>query len=101
MGNDTLLQAAVRLRIRQLLQDSLLVPSECLGVDLVENGVIDSADFMELFLFIEEAFGIQVEAADLVLENFRTVDQMTAFVLSKVAGEATPVNKTILKNCGS
>lgn len=74
----------IRDRIRHLLGNNLLIPSEKMDIDLVENGVVDSADFMSLFLLIENEFGIVVEAADLVFDNFRTTDRMTAFVMSKI-----------------
>jgi acyl carrier protein len=79
------MEAAVRDRIRDLLLNSLLVPADHLDSDLVATGVIDSADFMALFMLLEREFGIEIQAGDLVLENFRTIARMTSFVRSKTA----------------
>jgi acyl carrier protein len=82
MNNDF-----IQRRIRFLLETVLLVPAECINMDLVESGVIDSAGFMELFFLLEREFGVEVKAVDLELENFRSVTRMTEFVLCKRADQ--------------
>jgi acyl carrier protein len=51
---------------------------------LVEQGVIDSMGILRVVTFIEEKFGIALEPADLMLENFETIDAITAFILRKL-----------------
>lgn len=75
--------ATVHERVRRILEASLLVPTEYVHADFVDAGVIDSADFMELFALLEQEFGIAIDASDLALENFRTIDRITAFVEAK------------------
>lgn len=49
--------------------------------DLFKLGVVSSLFAMELVVFVEGEFGIEVEGPDLVLDNFRTVGAMTGLVL--------------------
>ncbi|MDR3509381.1 MAG: acyl carrier protein [Caulobacteraceae bacterium] len=76
--------------VRQLLLTRLLLSADQLESDLVEDGIIDSADFMDLFLLLEETFGIVIAAEDLILENFRSADQISGFVARKLAEGADP-----------
>jgi methoxymalonate biosynthesis acyl carrier protein len=50
-------------------------------LDLFASGGMSSLFALELVVHLEQAFGIEVEGPDLKLENFRTVDAMTALVL--------------------
>jgi methoxymalonate biosynthesis acyl carrier protein len=50
-------------------------------LDLFASGGMSSLFALELVVHLEQAFGIAVEGPDLQLENFRTVDAMTALVL--------------------
>lgn len=52
---------------------------------LLENGVIDSINIIELVLFLQQTFGIEVDDADIVLENFDSIDRLTAYVERKKA----------------
>jgi acyl carrier protein len=47
------------------------------------GGVIDSMTMWPLIVFVEERFGIKVEDADLMQENFRTLRALTKFIESK------------------
>lgn len=49
-------------------------------VSLLERGIIDSTGVLELALFLEEQFGIEVKASELLPENFDTVENMARFV---------------------
>ena len=55
---------------------------------LIENGVIDSLGIFQLVSFLESDFGIRVDDAEIVLENFRTIDAMEQFVRGKLGGKA-------------
>jgi methoxymalonate biosynthesis acyl carrier protein len=49
-------------------------------VDLFASGVVSSLFAMELVVFVESEFGVEVEGADLALDNFRTVRSMSSLV---------------------
>jgi acyl carrier protein len=47
---------------------------------LLESGVVDATGLLELMLFVEESYGLQVAEADLTPENFDTVDNIAGYV---------------------
>ena len=53
------------------LQDSDVIP---------ESGVLDSAGIMELIMWYEATFDLAIPQSDLTLENFGTVEAMTAYL---------------------
>lgn len=48
--------------------------------DLLANDTLDSLAIVELVSFLEARFGVQVSDDDLVPENFKTIDEIVAFV---------------------
>lgn len=49
---------------------------------LLETGVLDSLSVLKLVLFMEEQFGVVVNAEDLVAEHFETVNAICAYLRS-------------------
>jgi acyl carrier protein len=56
---------------------------------LVEQGVVDSMAILRLMNFIEEKFNIALAPEDLMIENFATIEAMTAFIRRKVTPTAS------------
>lgn len=50
------------------------------------SGVLDSVATLRLVTFVEEQFGITVEAHEASVENFDSIDNIAAFVQSKQNG---------------
>jgi acyl carrier protein len=50
---------------------------------LLEEGIVDSTGVLNLVMFIEETFGIEVKDEELVPENLDSVDKLVAFVERK------------------
>jgi methoxymalonate biosynthesis acyl carrier protein len=50
-------------------------------LDLFGSGLVSSLFALQLVMQVESAFGVTVEAGDLKLDNFRTVDAITGLVL--------------------
>ncbi len=48
--------------------------------NLLETGVLDSLGLMQLVVFIEEKLGVKVPDEDVVIENFTSVDALTAYL---------------------
>jgi acyl carrier protein len=67
---------------KELVQDASLLP---LGntTSLLETGVLDSLSLLRLVVFVQERFGITVDDADLVPENFDTVDAICAYLRTR------------------
>jgi acyl carrier protein len=54
--------------------------------DLLASGLIDSLGVTQLAAYLEQRFGISVTDADLVPENFRSLEQIEAYVARKRSG---------------
>ena len=71
-------------------------PQDLNGSDsLLDSGVVDSTGVMELILFLESEFGIQMADNELVPENLDSVDRMAAFVAQKLVEGSSDTNKAI------
>ncbi len=44
------------------------------GTDLLSTGILDSLDFVNLLVFIEEEVGCKIDLADIEPEDFSTVE---------------------------
>ena len=53
--------------------------------DLIQRGIVDSLGVQQLVDFCQSRYGIHVDEADMVLDNFRTVRQLAAYVERKRA----------------
>jgi len=51
--------------------------------DLFESGIVNSLFAVQLMTFIEQTFAIEVAMDDLDMENFKSLNTTTAFVLQK------------------
>lgn len=73
---------------RELVQDVSLLP---LGnaTSLLEAGILDSLSVLKLVMFVRERFGITVDVADLIPENFDTVDAICTCLRSRVGKGAS------------
>ncbi|MEQ8380805.1 MAG: acyl carrier protein [Coleofasciculus sp. A1-SPW-01] len=73
--------------LRQHIAENILFSSKGYpypdDASLLENGIIDSMNVMELVLFLEETLGIQVEDVEIVPENFDSVSNLAEFARQK------------------
>jgi methoxymalonate biosynthesis acyl carrier protein len=77
---DQIGPAQVEHDLRQFLETRLktTVPAD---LDLFASGTVTSMFAMELVVHLEQAFNIEIIGPDLVMDNFRTIDSMSALVL--------------------
>lgn len=74
----------VKAQIRHYVVENLLFGSS--GVDLhdstsfLKQGIVDSTGVVELVLFVEEAFGIEVDDDDIVPDNFDSIGNLAAYI---------------------
>ena len=77
-----------RTEIHRFLEEYFVLDGRLanLGDDasFLENGIIDSTGMLELVLFVEEHFGIQVEDDDVLPANFDSVNRLNAYVTRKL-----------------
>lgn len=81
--------ASVQARVRRYILENLLFSddeSELPDAEsLLDRGIIDSTGVLELVMFLEEAFGLQIKASEMLPANFDTVDNIVAFVRRSAA----------------
>lgn len=53
-----------------------------------DTGLLDSPALLELILFYEQTFGLEVGQEDLTLDNFGTIDAMAAYLGKHKPGQS-------------
>ena len=53
-----------------------------------DTGLLDSPALLELILFYEQTFGLDVDQEDLTLDNFGTIDAMAAYLEKHKPGQS-------------
>jgi acyl carrier protein len=76
-------EADIKQAVRQFIFSSIRLPD--LGDDdnLFESGIVNSLFAVQLMTFVEKTFGIEVESDDLDIENFKSLNATTDFVVRK------------------
>jgi len=72
-------------RVQRLFRESLNLDIASEQTDLFESGLLDSLALVELLFAIEGEFQIQVALDELDIDNFRTVERISAFVAGSQA----------------
>jgi acyl carrier protein len=70
---------------RELVQDAALLPLSD-DTSLLDSGILDSLSLLQLVVFLEERFGITVGDADLLPQNFASVQTICAYLRARKAG---------------
>ena len=81
-------KAEIKQALREFILRSVRVPGLGDDDDLFESGVVNSLFAVQLMTFVEKKFAIEVAEEDLELENFRSLNATTGFVLRKNAAHA-------------
>ncbi len=76
--------AGIRAQIRDFVKMSFLFDGSNAELDdtasFMEAGIVDATGVLELVLFVEETWGLNVENADLLPENFDSVEALAGYV---------------------
>lgn len=79
----------VEQQIRKFIADALLFGQADRTIagsaSLLELGIIDSTGVLELVTFVEGTFALKVADAEMIADNFDSVDSLVAFVRRKTA----------------
>jgi acyl carrier protein len=74
----------IEAKVRGYILENLMFSSDeselANDASLLERGVIDSTGVLEIILFLEGEFGIEVKASEMLPENFDSVNNMVRFV---------------------
>ena len=58
--------------------------------DLLEQHILDSFNIVQLAMFLEERFDLELDPSDVVRENLSSLSRIVALVERKQAGRAQP-----------
>jgi acyl carrier protein len=71
---------------REIVQDPAMLPLSN-DTPLLEGGILDSLSLLRLVVFLEERFKITVGEADLLPENFDTVNAICSYLRAREPGK--------------
>jgi acyl carrier protein len=76
-------------RVREYIVKESFSPKETVQNDtlIFENSLLDSMGFLFLIDFLKEEFKIAVEDSDLIDDNFRSINNISDFLLTKLAAK--------------
>ncbi|WP_136660449.1 acyl carrier protein [Nitratireductor sp. XY-223] len=83
------MQVDVRSDIREFIVDNFLFREDRETVSdtesLLENGLMDSTGVLELVAFLESDIGIEIQDAEIVPENFDSIENISNYANSKLS----------------
>ncbi len=74
---------AIRGTVRRFVFSSVQITGLTDQDDLFETGIVNSLFAVQLMTFIEKTFQIEVSADDLDIENFKSIEATSRFVMKK------------------
>lgn len=76
------MKSKIREYIKKVLRDSNIKDND----NILESEIINSLFLIQLILYLEKTFSIEIEKEDLKLENFDSVNTIYDFVKMKMNG---------------
>lgn len=67
---------------KELVTSSDLLPIRN-DTELISSRILDSLSLLDLVMFLEDHFGIIIDAEEVAPENFKTVDSICKYVKTK------------------
>lgn len=87
MTSDQAIAERVHGFIRDEINPSADFPFDT-SLNLLETGILDSTAVVELVLWLEETFELEIDPEALTSDNFQTLDAMVDFIRSQQNPEA-------------
>lgn len=85
----TLTLDTIRATVRKFIMENFLDDGLTHELDddasLVATGIVDATGVLELMLFVEDAYGIQVGDLDLDPENFDSINSITYYIARQLS----------------
>ena len=82
--DQNVIRAKVRDFVGRFIRNHDLADDE----DIFATGFVNSMFAMQLVQFVESTFGVAIESEDLEIDNFRSIDAITALVTRKQGAPA-------------
>ena len=76
-------EIAIKETVKRFISSSITITNLDDDDNLFESGIVNSLFAVQLMTFIEKTFAIEVEMDDLDIENFKSLNAATAFVVRK------------------
>jgi len=76
-------EKGIKETVKRFILNSISLPNLDDDDNLFESGIVNSLFAVQLMTFIEQTFAIEVAMDDLEMENFKSLNATTAFVLQK------------------
>ena len=71
-------------RLRAFVDDEIALDGDVEGsTDLLLTGLVDSLGVVQIVDWIEQELDIEIDPGDVVLEHFRSVDAMVAYLRAR------------------
>ena len=80
---NTLDAKGIKETVKRFILSSISIPNWDDDDNLFESGIVNSLFAVQLMTFLEQTFAIEVAMDDLDMENFKSLNATTAFVLQK------------------
>ena len=79
-------KSEIKEKIKRYIVKSSFSQNEDIQNDtlIFENSLLDSMGFLFLIDFLKEEFTVEIEDVDLVDDNFKSINNITAFLLNKL-----------------
>jgi acyl carrier protein len=76
-------------KVRKFILENYLIGEneDALSDDdsFLEKGIIDSTGILEMVMFVEETYGIEVEDDEVIPDNFDSVGKLLAYINRKIS----------------
>ena len=69
--------------IQDFLENKLLLEGIDKDTALIDDGYIDSIQILDLAMFIEETYEVTLDADDMVVENFASINAIVNYMSQK------------------
>lgn len=80
---------AIRRELREYIGMNFMYDGGARRIDddasLAQEGIVDPTGVLELVLWIEESYGIEVPEADLVPEHFDSINAIASYIARRLA----------------
>ena len=89
MANEGDFGVTIRDALRRYIGDVLVEDDGAVGDDenLLADGMVDSMGMLRLVAFIDETWDIRVPPEEFILEHFRTIADLDAYLTGKLGAE--------------
>lgn len=80
----TLVDDALAERLRAFVDDEIAIDGDVEGsTDLLLTGLVDSLGVVQIVDWIEQELDTEIDPGDVILEHFRSVDAMVAYLRAR------------------